>query len=94
MAEPTNRLYYGDNFDVMRRHVKDESVDLVYLDPPFNSKRDYNLLFQEHDGTAATAQIKAFGDTWRWDTQAAESYAFVLGEGGRPAEARRPCAHC
>jgi 16S rRNA G966 N2-methylase RsmD len=46
-----NTLYYGDNLDVMRRHLKDESVDLVYLDPPFNSNANYNVLFQEHDKT-------------------------------------------
>ena len=66
-----NRLYYGDNLDVLRLHVADESVDLVYLDPPFNSDRDYNVLFAEQDGTRAAAQIKAFGDTWRWDTASA-----------------------
>ena len=62
-----NQLYYGDNLDVLRRHVADESVDLVYLDPPFNSNQDYNVLFAERDGTRAAAQIKAFGDMWRWD---------------------------
>ena len=64
MPEP-NVLYYGDNLDVLRRHVEDESVDLVYLDPPFNSNQDYNVLFAEHDGTQSAAQIKAFEDTWR-----------------------------
>ena len=63
---PPNLLYYGDNLDVLRRHVKDESVDLVYLDPPFKSNQDYNVLFAEH-GTRSAAQIKAFEDTWRWD---------------------------
>ena len=57
-----NHLYYGDNLDVLRRHVADGSVDLVYLDPPFNSRKDYNVLFGEH-GTKAAAQIKAFEDT-------------------------------
>jgi 16S rRNA G966 N2-methylase RsmD len=54
-VEP-NLLYYGDNLDVLRRHVKDESVDLVYLDPPFNSNADYNVLFSEH-GEKAAAQV-------------------------------------
>ena len=63
----TNKLYYGDNLDVMRQHLADESVDLVYLDPPFNSGRDYNAVFKDGDGTAGAAQIKAFTDTWTWD---------------------------
>lgn len=68
---PENRLYYGDNLDVLRRHVESESVDLVYLDPPFNSNASYNVLFAERDGTQAASQIKAFEDTWRWDEGAA-----------------------
>ncbi len=59
-----NTLYYGDNLDILRRYVKDESVDLVYLDPPFKSNQDYNVLFAEQDGTRAAAQIMAFEDTW------------------------------
>lgn len=55
-------LYYGDNLDILRRYVKDESVDLVYLDPPFNSNANYNVLFAEKDGKRSAAQIKAFGD--------------------------------
>lgn len=62
-----NQLYYGDNLDVLRRYVRDETVDLVYLDPPFKSDQDYNVLFAEQDGSRAAAQIKAFGDMWRWD---------------------------
>ncbi len=61
MAE--NTLYYGDNLDILRRYIEDESVDLIYLDPPFNSNADYNVLFAEKDGTQAHAQIKAFEDT-------------------------------
>ena len=52
-----NVLYYGDNLDVLRRHVRDESVDLVYLDPPFNSNANYNILFEEH-GEKAAAQVR------------------------------------
>lgn len=77
-----NRLYYGDNLDVLRRHVADESVDLVYLDPPFNSNQEYNVLFAEQDGTRAAGQIKAFTDTWRWDQSAARTYAEVVEAGG------------
>lgn len=62
---PENFLYYGDNLDVLRRHIKDESVDLIYLDPPFNSNASYNVLFAAKDGTQAAAQMKAFEDTWR-----------------------------
>jgi 16S rRNA G966 N2-methylase RsmD len=66
-----NTLYYGDNLDVLQRHVKDESIDLVYLDPPFNSNANYNVLFAEQDGSRSAAQISAFEDTWRWDQAAA-----------------------
>ena len=62
----TNTLFYGDNLNVLRNHIADASVDLVYLDPPFNSNRDYNVLFREQSGAESPAQIKAFGDTWRW----------------------------
>jgi site-specific DNA-methyltransferase (adenine-specific) len=66
MSQPQNLLYYGDNLDILRRYVEDESVDLVYLDPPFNSNADYNVLFAEKSGEKAHAQIKAFEDTWEW----------------------------
>jgi site-specific DNA-methyltransferase (adenine-specific) len=82
-----NRLYYGDNLDVLRRYVKDESVDLIYLDPPFNSNADYNVLYKEQDGSRAAAQIKAFGDTWRWDKSAAATYQEVVEAGGKVSEA-------
>jgi site-specific DNA-methyltransferase (adenine-specific) len=62
-----NILYYGDNLEILRRYIKDESVDLVYLDPPFKSDQDYNILFAERNGSRAAAQIKAFEDTWHWD---------------------------
>lgn len=61
-----NTLYFGDNLDILRRLIPDESVDLIYLDPPFNSNRDYNVLFKEKGGDESPAQIKAFGDTWNW----------------------------
>src|SRR6476469_4360203 len=75
-------LFYGDNLDVLRTYVSDESVDLVYLDPPFNSNATYNVLFSEQDGSRSTAQVKAFGDTWRWDRQSVEAYEKVVEEGG------------
>jgi DNA modification methylase len=80
-------LFYGDNLDVMRRHIDDESVDLVYLDPPFNSNASYNVLFAEQDGSRSAAQIQAFGDTWRWDQRAAATYEEVVEAGGEVSQA-------
>lgn len=77
-----NQLFYGDNLDILRRHVADESVDLVYLDPPFQSGRDYNVLFERHDVTKAAAQIKAFEDTWRWSLEAERAYEEIVEAGG------------
>ncbi len=74
MPDTMNQLYFGDNLEVLRRYVKDEAVDLIYLDPPFNSNADYNVLFAEQDGTRAASQIKAFHDTWHWDESAERSY--------------------
>jgi len=85
MAE--NVLYYGDNLDILRRYVKDETVDLIYLDPPFNSKATYNVLFGEQNGSQAAAQIKAFEDTWSWDQAAAEAYQEVVEAGGKVSQA-------
>ena len=83
VASQENRLYYGDNLDVLRRHIKDETVDLVYLDPPFNSAQDYNVLFKEHSGDRAAAQIKAFADTWHWDIGAEAAYKEIVEAGGQ-----------
>ena len=83
----SNSLYYGDNLDILRHYVQDESVDLVYLDPPFNSNQTYNILFQEKDGSQSASQIKAFGDTWHWDETAARSYEETVEAGGQTAEA-------
>lgn len=77
-----NQLYYGDNLDILRRYVKDASVDLVYLDPPFQSGRDYNVLFERHDSTKAAAQIRAFKDTWEWSAQAESAYLTAVKAGG------------
>lgn len=76
-----NKLYYGDNLYILRDLVKDESVDLIYLDPPFNSNATYNLLFKEKDGKSSEAQIEAFDDTWQWDQNAERVYHEVVGEG-------------
>jgi site-specific DNA-methyltransferase (adenine-specific) len=81
-----NTLYYGDNLDILPRYIKDESVDLIYLDPPFNSNQDYNVLFAEQDGSRSAAQIKAFGDTWRWDVAAAKAYQGAVEQGGKVSE--------
>ena len=70
----TNTLYYGDNLDILRQHLPDESVDLVYLDPPFNSNANYNVLFKEQSGEASPAQIRAFTDTWEWTQEAVRTY--------------------
>jgi site-specific DNA-methyltransferase (adenine-specific) len=84
-----NTLYYGDNLQVLREHIPAESVDLIYLDPPFNSNQDYNVLFAERDGTKSQAQIKAFGDTWRWDAGAARTYQDVVEQGGAVSDVMR-----
>ena len=68
------KLFYGDNLQILREHIGDESVDLIYLDPPFNSKRDYNLLFKTPKGHESDAQITAFEDTWHWGGQAQDEF--------------------
>lgn len=73
-----NKLFYGDNLDVLRRHVKDESVDLIYLDPPFKSNADYNILFREKDGSKSASQLRAFGDTWEWNKEASSAYFYFV----------------
>lgn len=73
MPEP-NQLFYGDNLDILRHHIADESVDLIYLDPPFNSNRNYNVLFREKSGESSPAQIQAFTDTWEWDRAAEAAF--------------------
>ncbi len=73
-----NRLYYGDNLDVLRQHLTNESVDLVYLDPPFNSNRSYNVLFRARSGAASQAQIEAFDDTWTWSQETGHQYLEMI----------------
>ena len=83
-----NVLYYGDNLEILRRYIEDESVDLVYLDPPFKSDQDYNILFAERNGSQAAAQIKAFEDTWHWDKVSAAACPPSVWRGGRNTQCR------
>jgi DNA modification methylase len=89
VSSEKNKLYYGDNLEVLKLYVKDESVDLVYLDPPFNSRQDYNVLFAEKDGTQSSSQIRAFEDTWEWNTDAMRAYEEIVEQGGRVADTIR-----
>ncbi len=79
-------LYYGDNLDILRRYLKDETVDLVYLDPPFNSAQTYNAFFHEKDGTDAASQIKAFEDTWHWDILTMAAYKQITEQPGKVSD--------
>ena len=71
-------LYFGDNLHVLREEIKDESVDLIYLDPPFNSKRDYNVFLKTPKGHESDAQITAFEDSWHWGEQAEREFSELL----------------
>jgi adenine specific DNA methylase Mod len=77
-----NKLYFGDNLDVLRERIQPESVDLIYLDPPFNSNASYNVLFKEPSGIAAEAQAEVFRDTWEWGESAASAYEDVMRSSG------------
>jgi site-specific DNA-methyltransferase (adenine-specific) len=77
-----NRLYFGDNLTVLREHLKDESVDLIYLDPPFNSDANYNVLFRSPTGQESDAQVEAFRDSWEWADAARDAYADVIEANG------------
>jgi DNA modification methylase len=81
MTTWTNQLYFGDNLHVLRNHIPDESVDLIYLDPPFNSNATYNVLFKERSGEDSAAQITAFDDTWHWTIDSERAYQEVVTEG-------------
>jgi site-specific DNA-methyltransferase (adenine-specific) len=78
---PDNKLYYGDNLDVLREHLADESVDLIYLDPPFNSNASYNILFKSPAGAGADASIEAFDDTWAWGPTASSALMDITQSG-------------
>jgi site-specific DNA-methyltransferase (adenine-specific) len=73
-----NVLYYGDNLHILRHYIPDESIDLIYLDPPFNSQATYNVLFREESGGGSHAQIEAFEDTWHWSDATAQAYEDVM----------------
>jgi adenine specific DNA methylase Mod len=73
-----NLLYYGDNLEVLREHIRDQSVDLIYLDPPFNSNATYNVLFRSPSGDASQAQIEVFEDTWHWNNAAENAFDQVM----------------
>jgi len=79
-------LYYGDNLDILKRYIADESIDLIYLDPPFKSEQDYNVLFAEQNGRKSTSQIKVFEDTWHWGLEAEEAYHEAVIRGGKLSE--------
>ena len=81
MTPWTNQLYFGDNLSVLREHIPDESVDLIYLDPPFNSNATYNVLFKERSGEDSAAQITAFDDTWHWTMDSERAYQEVVTDG-------------
>ena len=78
MTTHHNTLYFGDNLRILREHVAADSVDLIYLDPPFNSNATYNVLFRERSGEDSAAQITAFDDTWRWSRESADAYQDVV----------------
>ena len=75
----TNQLYYGDNLEILRTRIPDESVDLIYIDPPFNSNQAYNVIFSESDGSSSQAQIRAFEDTWSWGDATEGTYRDLIG---------------
>jgi site-specific DNA-methyltransferase (adenine-specific) len=96
MADPmqTNVLYYGDNLDILRRYLPETFVDLVYLDPPFDSNRDDNVIFRDESGKACDAQLLACEDPWHWGPSAEATYAYLTTtarhEGRVPDRARTP----
>jgi len=77
-----NTLFYGDNLPILREHIATASVDLCYLDPPFNSNRNYNVLFKNEKGEESESQITAFEDTWRWDASARDTYHELITDVG------------
>ncbi len=91
-----NKLFYGDNLQVLRGtdaqgqpNIPSQSVDLIYLDPPFNSRQDYHVLFAERDGGRSAAQITAFKDSWEWNLESERAYEEIVERGGRVADAMR-----
>jgi site-specific DNA-methyltransferase (adenine-specific) len=84
-----NRLYYGDNLEVLRKYIADESVDLIYLDPPFNSQSDYNILYKEQNGTKSVSQIKVFSDSWHWDEVAQSTFEYLMQDSAVPSRVKK-----
>ena len=78
-----NKLYFGDNLKILREYAPDASVDLIYLDPPFNSSATYNVLFKEKSGEESAAQIMAFEDTWQWGLESEAVYKEIVTAGPR-----------
>lgn len=89
----TNRLYYGDNLEVLRNQVADASIDLVYLDPPFNSNAGYNVLFKSASGAGADASIEAFDDTWTWGDSAKNALMDIARGTNRPLQVMMEAMH-
>ena len=81
----TNQLFYGDNLQVLRDHIASGSIDLIYLDPPFNSNANYNVLFKSKTGEGADAQIEAFEDSWHWNDHAEDAFDQVMKSGNADA---------
>src|SRR3990167_5414752 len=82
-----NLLLFGDNLRMLRECVKDETADLIYLDPPFNSNKAYNVILREKNGSDSTAQIRAFEDTWSWGPAAQDAYEGIIQRSDDAAEA-------
>jgi site-specific DNA-methyltransferase (adenine-specific) len=78
-------LYYGDNLEILRNQIASESIDLIYLDPPFNSNANYNVLFKAPDGHESHAQMEAFEDTWHWNDSAERAFDEVMQSGNSDA---------
>jgi site-specific DNA-methyltransferase (adenine-specific) len=78
LMDGKNKLYFGDNLNILRDHVADASVDLIYLDPPFNSNATFNVLFKDKSGEECAAQITAFEDTWQWGLEPEAVYKDIV----------------
>ena len=78
MALETKVLYYGDNLEILRKYIPDESIDLIYLDPPWKSDQPYNIIFKEPTGEPSHAQIQVFDDTWHWTAETQRAYEEIV----------------
>jgi site-specific DNA-methyltransferase (adenine-specific) len=84
----TNVLYYGDNLEILTKHISSDSVDLIYLDPPFNSKATYNVLFKEPSGKSSQAQMEAFEDSWHWGLESEKTLQEIAASKIAPMEVK------